>query len=77
VGWLRENVLGVGELPPIHSVCHLDLLLSLVILLFPVLENADGLVDLLDSVGDWLFVEDFLDVDFYPYFGANFIGNGL
>jgi len=77
VGRLGKDVLRVGELPTVHGVGNLDLLLGLIVLLLPVLEDADGLVDLLDRVGDWLFVEDLLDVDLLTDFGADLVGDGL
>jgi len=70
---LREDVLRVRELPTVHGVGNLDLLLGLIILLLPVLEHADSLVDLLDRVGDWLLVEDLLDVDLLADFGADLV----
>ena len=70
---LGEYVLGVRELPTVHGVGNLDLLLGLIVLLLPVLEHADGLVDLLDRIRDWLFVEDLLDVDLLADFGADLV----
>jgi hypothetical protein len=70
---LCENVLSVGELPSVHRIGNLDLLLGLVILLLPVLEHADGLVDFLDRIWNWLFIEDLLNVDLVPDLAADLI----
>jgi len=77
VGWLRKDVLGVGELPAVHGVGDLDFLLGLIVLLLPVLEDADCLVDLLDRIRDWLLVEDLLDVDLLTDLGADLVRDGL
>lgn len=74
---LREDVLDLAEVPALDGSLILDVHLSLVELELPPLQDRNSPVDVIDCIGDWLLLEDRLNVNFITDLLTNFIRNGL
>ena len=73
---LLEDLFLAGEIPSLDSLLLLNVSLSSIILLFPLLEDGITLLDNLDG-NLWLLLEDLGDINLGLDLVTDLVGNGL